>query len=139
MTIIITNYRNARYINSIGDVVDCEVQHPTHGWIPFTLDVRDPYSTIDVNSLLSVMKTAGAIAAYVPPTKGELDAILSSQLREKRDALLLEVDSIAGNALRWGDLSAEQREAWAVYRQGLLDVPQQPSFPSTVQWPVKPA
>jgi hypothetical protein len=132
------NYRNAQYINDNG-WIDCEIDHPDYGWIPYTLDPADTDMTVNNDDLLAAMAKVGDVAAYVPPTKAELDVILSAQLREIRDGLLSEVDAIAGNALRWRVLSAEQQEAWAVYRQDLLDVPQQPSFPDTVLWPVKPA
>jgi len=61
-----------------------------------------------------------------------------SDVREERDALLLEVDAVAANALRWAALTADQQGAWAVYRQALLEVPQQETFPSEVTWPVAP-
>ena len=132
-----TNYRNAKYINGRG-WIDCEIEHETFGWIPYSLDPADTDMTINNDDLLAAMEAAGDVAAYVPPTQAELDATLSDQLREERDGLLLEVDAIAGNALRWATLSAEQQDAWAVYRQALLDVPQQAGFPNDVVWPVKP-
>ena len=132
-----TNYRNAKYINDNG-WIDCEIEHPDWGWIPYTLDPADTDMTINNDDLLAAMKAAGDVEAYVPPTQAELDAMLSEQLREKRGELLIEVDAIAGNALRWATLSAEQQNAWAVYRQALLDVPQQAGFPNDVVWPVKP-
>lgn len=52
--------------------------------------------------------------------------------------LATEVDTIAGNALRWAALTPEQQQAWADYRQALLDLPQQPGFPADVVWPTKP-
>ena len=61
-----------------------------------------------------------------------------SGVREERDALLLEVDAVAANALRWAALTAEEQALWATYRQELLDVPQQETFPSEVTWPVAP-
>ena len=33
------NYRNAAY-NAIG-TIDCEIEHPNFGWIPFTADPND--------------------------------------------------------------------------------------------------
>ena len=131
------NYRNAKYINDSG-WIDCEIEHPEFGWIPYTLDPADTDMTVNNDDLLAAMEAAGDVAAYIPPTQAELDATLSEQLREERDGLLVEVDAIAGNALRWATLSAEQQDAWAVYRQALLDVPQQAGFPNDVTWPVKP-
>ena len=132
-----TNYRNAKYINDSG-WINCEIDHPVYGWIPYTLDPADTDMTINNDDLLAAMEAAGDVAAYVPPTQAELDAALSEQLRMERDGLLAEVDAIAGNALRWATLSVKQQDAWADYRQALLDVPQQADFPNDVVWPVKP-
>jgi len=76
----------------------------------------------------------GEIAEWIPPTTEEL----AQQARQKRDALLQELDSIVGNPLRWASFSTEQQTVWATYRQALLDVPQQYSFPNTITWPTKP-
>lgn len=63
----------------------------------------------------------------------------SNQEREKRDRKLLsEVDPIAGNALRWADLTDEKRAEWSQYRVDLLNVPQQSGFPDDIMWPTKP-
>jgi hypothetical protein len=56
----------------------------------------------------------------------------------RNNKLALHVDGLAGNALRWAALTAEQQQAWADYRQALLDVPQQEGFPHNVAWPTKP-
>lgn len=130
-------YRNARYIDATR--IDCEIKHPAYGWIPYTLDPSDTDMTVDNNDLLTVMTQNGDVAAYVPPTQEELDAIAAAEVRMERDRRLAqEVDPIAGNALRWAALTEEQRQAWADYRQALLDVPQQEGFPHNVVWPVKP-
>jgi hypothetical protein len=65
-------------------------------------------------------------------------SVLAVQVRADRDARLLEVDAIAGNALRWAALDADRQAAWATYRQALLDVPQQDGFPNDIAWPTKP-
>jgi hypothetical protein len=66
-------------------------------------------------------------------------AAFSETVRGERDfKLLRDVDTIATNALRWASLTEAQRQAWADYRQALLDVPQQEGFPYNVVWPVKP-
>ena len=131
-----TNYRNAQYIDATR--IDCEIKHETFGWIPYTLDPTDTDMTINNDDLLAAMEADGDVAAYIPPTQAELDATLSAQLRNERDSLLAEVDAFVGNPLRWATLSAEQQDAWAVYRQSLLDVPQQSGFPNDVVWPVRP-
>ena len=130
------NYRNAKYIDAVR--IDCEIEHPDFGWIPYTLDPADADMTINNDELLAAMKSAGDVAAYVPPTQVELDAALAAELRLQRDGLLTDVDAIAGNALRWAELSADKQTAWGVYRQALLDVPQQAGFPNDVTWPITP-
>ena len=64
----------------------------------------------------------------------------STDAREYRDYLLtLYVDPIVSNALRWADLSTTKQDEWKAYRQALLDVPTQGSFPTSVTWPTKPS
>ena len=60
-----------------------------------------------------------------------------SEVRSDRDDRLTEVDAIAGNALRWAALTAEEQALWATYRQALLDVPQQAGFPDNIIWPTQ--
>lgn len=132
------NYRNAKYINTHG-WIDCEIEHPQFGWIPYTLNPSDTDMTINNDDLLSAMSANGDVAAYVAPTQAELDEQAASAARAERDMkLATEVDPIAGNALRWAALTAEQQQAWADYRQALLDVPSQSGFPHDIVWPNKP-
>ena len=132
------NYRNAKYINDNG-WIDCEIEHPQFGWIPYTLDPADTDMTINNDDLLAAMTQNGDVAAYVPPTQDELDAQAAQAVRSERDMkLATEVDPIASNALRWAALTAEQQQAWADYRQALLDIPQQAGFPHDIIWPTKP-
>jgi hypothetical protein len=51
--------------------------------------------------------------------------VVSNKIRAKRNDLLVDVDAIAGNALRWAALDTDTQAQWAKYRQELLDVPQQ--------------
>ena len=131
------NYRNAKYINDIG-CIDCEIEHPVHGWIPYTLDPTDTDMTVNNDDLFAAMTLANNIEAYIPPTQAELDIARAIDVRGLRGALLKGVDAVAGNALRWAALDAGTQAAWAVYRQELLDVPQQTGFPNDVVWPVRP-
>ena len=132
-------YRSAQYINDNG-WVDCEIEHPEFGWIPYTLDPDDTDMTIDNNVLLEAMASAGDVAAYVPPTQAEIDEVAAQAVRAERDMkLATEVDPIAGNALRWASLDASKQAEWAAYRQALLDVPAQAGFPHNVTWPEVPS
>lgn len=56
----------------------------------------------------------------------------ADDIRQDRNALLAASDwAMAPDA-------TTDKDAWATYRQALRDVPQQPGFPNSVVWPVKP-
>jgi hypothetical protein len=59
------NYRNARYITAT--VINCEIEHLVHGWIPYTLDPDDTDMTVDNDALLSAMIDNNDVGAYVEP------------------------------------------------------------------------
>ena len=129
------NFRNAQY-NAFG-TIDCEIDHPVYGWIPFTCDPSDTGALFDTAALLAEMQPHAA--PYVPPPP-PTDEEVAAEVRAERDRrLATEVDPIAGNALRWAALTAEEQQAWADYRQALLDVPQQAGFPADINWPVAPS
>ncbi len=136
MSITITEVRNATSLQADNLYMDVEINHPQYGWIPYTLDPLDTDTTIDNDEVMALIGTD--FVAYVPPTQAELDAALAAEVRADRDARLMEVDAVAGNALRWAALDADTQTEWAAYRQALLDVPQQAGFPNTVAWPVAP-
>ena len=136
MSIAITEVRNAVSLQADNTRMDVEINHPQHGWIPYTLDPADTDTTIDNDAVMALIGTD--FAAYVAPTQAELDAELAAEVRADRDGRLTEVDAVAGNALRWSALDADTQAAWATYRQALLDVPQQAGFPNDITWPTEP-
>mgnify|MGYP003624655822 CR=1 FL=1 len=136
MSITITEVRNAASLQADNLRMGVEINHPDYGWIPYTVDPADTDMTINNDDVMALIGTD--FAAYVPPTQAELDAALAAEVRADRDGRLAEVDAVAGNALRWAALDAETQAAWALYRQELLDVPQQAGFPNDVVWPTKP-
>ena len=65
---------------------------------------------------------------------------MAAEIRDIRNRRLRsEVDMIAGNTLRWNELSSEKKEEWSKYREDLLNVPQQNDFPLSISWPSKPS
>lgn len=129
------NYRNPKLLAN--GWIDCEIEHPEYGWIPFTCDPNDNGAQFDTAALFAEMQPHAA--PYVPPTQEELDKMAAAKVRTERDRrLATEIDPIASNALRWAALTLEQQQAWADYRQTLLDIPQQAGFPHDVVWPSKP-
>ena len=136
MSITITQVRNAASLQADNLRMDVEINHPDYGWIPYTLDPADTDMTINNDTVMALI--GSDFTAYVAPTAEELATAAAAQVRSQRDQLLLEVDAVAGNALRWAALSSDKQAEWATYRTALLDVPQQAGFPNTITWPTKP-
>ena len=137
MSISITQVRNAASLQTNNLRMNVEINHPQHGWIPYTIDPADTDTTIDNNAVMALI--GSNFAAYIAPTQAELDAKLADDVRSSRDYKLLTVDRMASNHLRWAGLNADQRASWSQYRTDLLDVPQQAGFPNTVVWPQEPS
>ena len=135
--VTITEVRNAQSLNPENTMFYVQINHPTYGWIPYTLNPNDTDMTIDNSVLLQLIGTD--YEAYVAPTQAELDAELAARIRLERDSkLALEVDPIVSNSLRWNELSEAKQTEWSQYRTDLLNVPQQSGFPNTVEFPTKP-
>jgi len=130
MNITITEVRNAASLQSDNTRMDVEINHPQHGWIPYTLDPADTDTTIDNAEVMALIGTD--FTAYVAPTQAELDASAAVQVREKRDALLAACDWMAGSDVTMSD-------AWTTYRAALRDVPAQAGFPANITWPTEPS
>ena len=136
-TVTITEVRNAQSLNTENTLFDVEINHPEHGWIPYTLNPDDTDMTVDNSVLLGLI--GSDYTAYVAPTQAELDAELAAGLRAERDQKLAqEVDPIVTNPLRWAELTDAKQAEWTQYRTDLLNLPAQAGFPNTVTWPTKP-
>jgi hypothetical protein len=132
------NYRDAKMLEN--GWIDCEIEHPTHGWIPFTCASSDTGADFDVAALHAEMLADPATAPYVPPTEAEILYEQTLEARYYRSQLLTEiVDPIATNPLRWGDLSQERKDEVSAYRRALLDITDQAGFPSDIVWPEVPS
>lgn len=117
--------------------MDVEIEHPTFGWIPYTITDTDTDGTINNDNLMSLI--GSDFEAYVPPTQEELDAEAAADVRSRRDMhLVTEVDPLVTNPLRWADMTTEQQNAWTQYRTDLLNITDQAGFPHNVTWPTKP-
>lgn len=57
-------YRNPR--KTAGAAIDCEINHPTYGWIPFTADPSDTGALFDVASLYAALAADPNLAPYIP-------------------------------------------------------------------------
>lgn len=129
------NYRNAVY-NKNGHI-DCEIEHPQYGWIPFTCNPDDKGAAFDTKELFDRMVKFGKVKQYVPPTQAELDSEQMELIRIQRDKLLKESDILVLPD-RWEVYTDAKRKAISDYRQVLRDLPDKVTDPFNVVWPVKP-
>jgi|TARA_X000001382_G_scaffold114744_1_gene93231 hypothetical protein len=135
MAITITEYRNVESWNDANTRFDMEINHPLHGWIPFTLDMSDDGTDIDKDALRTLIGTN-----FTAMSQDKIDRIEGDAVRHQRDTILqYEVDPIIANSLRWAELTTEKQNEWKQYRTDLLNVPQQSGFPHNVTFPTKPS
>jgi hypothetical protein len=101
-------------------VIADEVMGRANGWVP--TEEAGPGWIYD-----------GNIFNPVPP-----DPIAEAiTVRAERDKRLIASD-VYVLPDRWAIMTAEQQQAWSIYRQALRDIPLQPGFPWQIQWPIKP-
>ena len=135
----ITQYKNAKKINENGDF-DCEINHPIHGWIPFTANLSDIGSNIDVKKLHNKILNEKKFQDYTPPSETQINEQKAMIIRIERNRLLRDVvDPIVCNPFRWNDLTDKKKKEWEDYRKLLLDIPQQKGFPKAISYPKQPS
>jgi len=111
------------------------VEVPEH--VPSNADVRFFHEDWTPKTEAELL-AEGLIEPDPEPEPDEPEPSAEEQARWKRDGLLYELDAIVSNPLRWNEFDDETKQAYADYRQALLDVPQQPGFPEDVEWPELP-
>ena len=133
----IKEVRNAASLSPDNVIMYVEINHPEYGWLPFTLDPDAQAESLDNDAIMAVI--GSNFKAYVPPTQEELDAPVAVEVRKQRDdKLVSEVDPLVCNPFRWDDFDEAKQAEWIAYRQALLDVSQQSTFPHDITWPTKP-
>jgi hypothetical protein len=119
------------------------VYNPETGEILYNLTCNDQ-TTADVNltNCNFIQGTYSGELYYIennqPIAKTtQLDTnLLAQSVRKNRNQQLDIIDRI--NPVWYSSLTTEQQSDLVVYRQQLLDVPQQAGFPTQVEWPSKP-
>ena len=84
-------FKNAKYINSDHNMIDCEINHPDLGWTPFTCPQEQDHGTsVDTSALFSEMVASGNVEPEYIPTAGEVaaseQATLNAASREYLDS-----------------------------------------------------
>jgi len=121
-------YKNPVY-NQNG-TIDCELDHPVYGWIPFTADPNDCEQ--HGREMFSIITKNGNIQPYTKPVIANEQ--LAEEARLTRDELLMRTDWT-----QLPDVPHELKIKWQGYRQALRDVPQQANFPINIAWPEEPS
>src|SRR5699024_8461040 len=111
------------------------VEVPEH--VPSNADVRFFHEDWTPKTEAELL-AEGLIEPDPEPEPEEPEPSAEEQARWKRDGLLYELDAIVSNPLRWNEFTEAEQQELALYRQALLDVPQQPGFPEDVEWPELP-
>jgi hypothetical protein len=121
------NFRDAVFAEN-GTTIDCEIEQNGQ-WLALSLNP----SIAGITAVYAELHAGMALVAgpYVAPVVDQVVVV-----RAQRDALLVStVDSAVPNVMVWNAMSVAEQDALTVYRQELLDVPEQAGFPDTIIWP----
>lgn len=113
------NYRNAKYIAN--GLIDCEIEHPIYGWIPFTCDPADTGALFDTAALYAAMAADPETAPYVyvppaPPTPEQLSFLRAEAYRNEADPLFFKAQRGEATMDEW---LAKVAEIKARYAEGV--------------------
>jgi len=106
-------YRNAKYLDAIR--IDCEINHPTYGWIPFTCDPADIGAAFDIVALYDAMSADPSTAPYVyvppappaPPTFEQQSDLRAAAYAKEADPLFFKAQRGEATMDEWLALVAE--------------------------------
>lgn len=129
----IQDFKNAKAQSLDGTIIDVDILHPVHGWIPYTIDPEDTGTIICNETLIGLIGTD-----FKEYTLEDHHDRLAEVARIERSMLLEDIDKFVSNPLRWNELSEQKKSEWAEYRQRLLDITDQSDFPEIISWPNKP-
>lgn len=131
--------KNPQWANAEHTVINCEVDFDDllEEFVPFSASADDMYEHTKEIFSKCIDGEFGEVKEYEPPPP-PTEEQLAGMIRYQRDELLKELDAVVSNPMRYASFTDEQKAELAAYRQALLDVPQQDSFPNGVEWPSKP-
>ena len=121
------NSKNYKWADAEHTMLDCEIEHPDFGWIPYTTSEDDTGLGKEIWDNRDNLD----IAEY----EGLSDEILANQIRAQRDSLLEQTDYLMMSDY---PISDDRLAKVKIYRQALRDIPEQSGFPRSITWPEKP-
>lgn len=80
--------KNMKWANAEQTVINCEINHPDYGWIPFTASPNDPEEHGRNIHAACLAGEHGAVAAYAPPPPPPAVIPAEVTMRQARLALL---------------------------------------------------
>jgi hypothetical protein len=104
--------------------------------LPFTASPDDVEAHGRAIFVAAAAGEYGPVAEYLPPP-APTPQELAAQATAKRNQLLAESDWTQLPDAR-AAMGAEKAAEWDTYRQALRDITDQPSYPTEINWPVKP-
>lgn len=126
-------------------VIEFDGVEPLNFWIPFNengyltgdelenaIQLLYPWHIQHAQNVSSFTNGAQIAARVEAAPAPETTA---NDIRNHRNMLLIRSD---WTQVADAPLTAEQKAAWAIYRQALRDVTEQPGFPASVAWPEVP-
>lgn len=129
--------RNPIYSAPDNSTIDCEIEHPVHGWIPFTANPNDVEPLGKEVYDACVAGEAGPIAPYVPPPPYVAPAAANKAEAERRLA--------ATDWVNQPDVydpantpHLTNRDAFIAYRSALRAIAVNPTE-GNLEWPTEPA
>lgn len=135
-----TTVKNPKYLDSSGEYISCLVNFEQLGEVSFVAYKYDSEEHGREIFNRIVNKEFGEIAEFQPtpiiePTEEEK----KNSIRQIRNGYLVELDNLVMNPMRWNSFTDEQKTELENYRQQLLDITDQPTFPNSVVWPPRPS
>lgn len=120
------------YVISQG-VIDCFIEHPVYGLIPFTASEDDveELGRIIYNDIIE--NYSDSLIETIPDEEIHSNEKLLENIIVERNRLLTETDWT-----QLPDIPESTKLLWQPYRQELRDITTQTGFPENVVWPTPP-
>jgi hypothetical protein len=131
--------RNPTWADAEHTVINCEIDFDdlVEEFVEFTASPNDTHPHGIEIYQKCIAGEFGEIAEYVEPVISSEEKAL--RIRMQREGFFMKLDQLVSNPFRWGDLTDEQQQEVVAYRQALLDITNQDSFPESVVWPETPS
>jgi hypothetical protein len=104
------NYRNAKTLAN--GWIDCEIEHPRYGWIPFTANPQDTGAQFDVADLHAAMAADPATLPYALPSEEEIAAEQAAALEGERSRMQLSFAQMLIGLVSEQWITEAEGEAW---------------------------